>query len=567
MNRNVTVGLIVTVALIAAALFFLKDSILFYSKSADDQDTYAQSHPTIFKKIINLGLDIQGGIRIVLEIDRSNLPKEASADILDRAYTVIENRINYLGVAEPSIQKQGKDRIIVELPGFRDESAASRVIGSTAQLEFNLLREPAELDKAIKVVDNALKGLKTGDTAAASASADTNVVKTKEAQTKAQNLFEGKEAGRDTAAGAAESTAAGTKKEEAVTSFSELLSGIGEQIGVLESNKAKVEKILGRKDVHEALQRSGLGGSNFLWGHETRVANGSMYRMLYYVKSTPEMRGDGIKDARGSIDRGGFSAGSAIVELEMNNKGARTFARVTGANVQKYLAIVLDSTVYSAPVIRSKIPSGRAQIEGSFTMEEAKNLAIVLRAGALPAPVKIMEQRIIGPSLGKDSIHDCVIAAILGSFLVFVFMLIYYKLSGAYAVFALVLNMLFVLAAMACVNATLTIPGICGLVLNIAVAVDANVLICERIREELHLGKTVRSAIDIGYKRVFVVIMDSNLTMLIKAAILFWIGTGPIKGFAITLMFGLIISMFTSLYITHVMYNIFTPKTGEKLSI
>ena len=565
MNRNITIGLIVTVGLVALALFLLKDSIIFYSKNTADQDKYAASHPTIFKKIINMGLDIQGGMRIVMEIDRSNVPKEATGDLLDRAYTVIENRINGLGVAEPTIQKQGTDRIIVELPGFRDEAAASKVIGSTAQLEFNLLREPAELDKAIKVVDNALKGQKIADTGAAAAAADTAAIKKKESQSKAQSLFEGKEAGKDTAAAAESNDTA--EEKAAATSFSELLSGIGEQIGVLESNKAQVDAILSRKDVKDALERSGLGGSNFLWGHETRVANSSIYRMLYYVKSRPEMRGDAIKDARGSIDRGGFTAGQAIVEMEMNNKGARTFARVTGANVNKYMAIVLDSTVYSAPVIRSKIPSGRAQIEGSFTMEEAKNLAIVLRAGALPAPVKIMEQRTVGPSLGQDSIHDCVYAAIIGSILVFLFMLIYYKLSGAYAVFALILNLLFVLAAMACINATLTIPGVCGLVLNMAVAVDANVLICERIREELHLGKTVRSAIEIGYKRVFVVIMDSNLTMLLKALILFWIGTGPIKGFAVTLMFGLVISMFTSLYITHIMYNVFTPKTGEKLSI
>ncbi|HUI93264.1 MAG TPA: protein translocase subunit SecD [Chitinivibrionales bacterium] len=565
MNRNITIGMIVTVALIGLALFFLKDSILFYTKSPQEQDKYAQSHPTVFKKIINLGLDIQGGMRIVLEIDKSNLPKEATGDILDRAYTVIENRINGLGVAEPSIQKQGTERIIVELPGFRDEAAASRVIGSTAQLEFNLLREPAELDKAIKVIDNTLKGQKPADTGAAAASADTLTTKKKEAQSKAQSLFEGKELHKDTAAAAAESTQ--TEDTTTAASFSELLSGVGEQIGVLESNKAKVDAILARKDVKDALERSGLGGSNFLWGHETRVLGSSLYRMLYYVKSRPEMRGDAIRDARGSIDRSGFSAGQAIVELEMNNKGAKTFSRVTGANVNKYLAIVLDSTVYSAPVIRSKIPSGRAQIEGSFTMEEAKNLAVVLRAGALPAPVKIMEQRTVGPSLGQDSIRDATYAAIIGAVLVFIFILFYYKLSGAYAVFALILNLLFVLAAMATINATLTIPGICGLVLNLAVAVDANVLICERIREELHLGKTVRSAIDIGYKRVLVVILDSNLTMLIKAAILLWIGTGAIKGFAVTLMFGLIISMFTSLYITHIMYNIFTPKTGEKLSI
>jgi SecD/SecF fusion protein len=563
MKNNITVGLLITAALVAIAIFFLKDSIIFYSKSPADQDKYASTHPTIFKKIINLGLDIQGGMRIVLEVDKSNLPKEATGDILDRAYTVIENRINGLGVAEPSIQKQGKDRIIVELPGFRDEGAASRVIGSTAQLEFNLLRDPADLDKAIKVIDNVLKGQKVADT---TAQADTTTQKKKEAQVKAQNLFGGKEQVRDSAAAAESLATAGGEKEQA-TSFSELLSGIGEQLGVLESNKAKVDEILHRKDVITSLERSGLGGSNFLWGHETRVANASIYRMLYYVKSHPEMRGDAIKDARGSIDRSGFSAGAAIVELEMNNKGAHTFARVTGANVGKYMAIVLDSTVYSAPVIRSKIPSGRAQIEGSFTMEEAKNLSVVLKAGALPAPVKIMEQRTVGPSLGQDSIRDCVYAAFIGTLLVFIFMMIYYKMSGIYAVVALIINLLFVLAAMAMVNATLTIPGIAGLVLNLAVAVDANVLICERIREELHLGKTVRSAIDIGYKRVFVVIMDSNLTMLIKAAILLWIGTGPIKGFAVTLMFGLLISMFTSLYMTHIMYHIFTPKTGEKLSI
>jgi SecD/SecF fusion protein len=565
MKNNITVGLIITAALIAIAIFFLKDSFIFYSKNPAEQDKYASTHPTVFKKIINLGLDIQGGMRIVLEVDRSNLPKEATGDLLDRAYTVIENRINGLGVAEPTIQKQGKDRIIVELPGFRDEAAARNVVGSTAQLEFNLLRDPADLDKAIKVIDNVLKGQKIADTG--TAPPDSTSLKTKEAQAKAQTLFGGKEHAKDSATVAESLATAENEKEEQSSSLSDLLTGIGEQLGVLESNKAKVDQILHRKDVNTALERSGMGGSNFLWGHETRVVNASIYRMLYYVKSHPEMRGDAIKDARGSIDRSGFSAGAAIVELEMNNKGARTFARVTGANVNKYMAIVLDSTVYSAPVIRSKIPSGRAQIEGSFTMEEAKNLSVVLKAGALPAPVKIMEQRTVGPSLGQDSIRDCLYAALIGTLLVFIFMIIYYKMSGIYAVVALILNLLFVLAAMAMVNQTLTIPGIAGLVLNLAVAVDANVLICERIREELHLGKTVRSAIDIGYKRVFVVIMDSNLTMLIKAGILLWIGTGPIKGFAVTLMFGLLISMFTSLYMTHIMYNIFTPKTGEKLSI
>jgi SecD/SecF fusion protein len=566
MKRNTTISLIITIAALALSLFFLKDSIIFYSKNQQARDEYAQTHPTIFKKIINMGLDIQGGMRIVMEIDRSNVPKEATGDLLDRAYTVIENRINGLGVAEPSIQKQGTERIIVELPGFRDEGAASKVIGSTAQLEFNLLREPAELDKAIKVIDNALKGQKTADTgAAAAAAADTSATKKKEAQSKAQSLFEGKDQSKDTAA-AAESTETAEEKA-AAASFSELLSGIGEQIGVLESNKSKVDGILSRKDVREALERSGLGGSNFLWGHETRVLNAAIYRMLYYVKSRPEMRGDAIKDARGSIDRGGFSAGQAIVELEMNNRGARTFGRVTGANVGKYLAIVLDSTVYSAPVIRSKIPSGRAQIEGSFTMEEAKNLAVVLRAGALPAPVKIMEQRTVGPSLGLDSTRRGLYASIISLILVFGFMLVYYRMSGLIACGTLILNIVFVFGMMSAINSTLTLPGIAGLILNIGMAVDANVLIYERIREELRFGKTVRSAIDAGFKRALITIMDSQLTTLITALILLWAGTGPIKGFAITLTFGLIISLFTQITVTRAIFDLIPISKDNKLSI
>jgi len=565
MKRNTTLSIILTIGAVVFSLFFLKDSIIFYSKNAQQQSDYAATHPNIFKKIINLGLDIQGGMRFVLEIDRSNLPKEAQGDILERAYTVIENRINGLGVAEPMIQKQGKDRIIVELPGFRDEAAATGVIGSTAQLEFNLLREPADLERAIKVIDNTVKGVKLGDTTAAAVK-DTATQKEKEAQQKAQSLFQGKEkAAADTAK--AKKDSAGVEKEEAVSSFSELLTGMGEQIAVLESNKAKVSGILGRKDVQEALERSGLGGSVFLWGHETRVQGSSQYRMLYYVKSRAEMKGDAIKDARGSIDRGGMSMGQAIVELEMNSKGARTFARVTAANIGKYLAIVLDSTVYSAPVIRSKIPSGRAQIEGSFTMEEAKNLSVVLRAGALPAPVKIVEQRIVGPSLGQDSVRKGGMASLLGFILIIIFMVVYYRYCGLIANGALVLHLLFVLGMMAAINATLTLPGIAGLILNVGMAVDANVLIYERIREELRMGKTPRSAIDAGYNRAIITIVDTQIVTLITALILLWAGTGPIKGFAITMILGILFTLFTQVVITRAFFNVIPISKDNQLSI
>ncbi|HEX7510235.1 MAG TPA: protein translocase subunit SecD [Chitinivibrionales bacterium] len=565
MKRNTTLSIVLTIAAVAFSLFFLKDSIIFYTKNVQKQTEYAATHPNIFKKIINLGLDIQGGMRFVLEIDRSNLPKEATGDLLERAYTVIENRINGLGVAEPMIQKQGKDRIIVELPGFRDEGAASKVIGSTAQLEFNLLREPADLERAIKVIDNVMKGEKLTDSAGTPAK-DTVSAKKKEEQEKAKNLFTGQEkTAVDSGKGKADSALA--EKEEATTSFSELLTGMEGQIAVEERNKAKVDKILSREDVRAALERAGLGGSIFLWGHESRVQGSTLNRMLYYVKARPEMRGDAIKDARASIDRGGMSMGQSIVELEMNSKGARTFARVTAANIQKYLAIVLDSTVYSAPVIRSKIPSGRAQIEGSFTMEEAKNLAIVLRAGAMPAPVKIVEQRIVGPSLGQDSVKKGALASAIGFGLIIIFMVFYYRSCGLIANGALVLHILFVLGMMAAINATLTLPGIAGIVLNVGMAVDANVLIYERIREELRLGKTPRSAIDAGYNRAIITIVDTQIVTLLTAIILFWAGTGPIKGFAITMILGILFTLFTQVVITRAFFNVIPISKDNKLSI
>jgi preprotein translocase subunit SecD len=279
------------------------------------------------------------------------------------------------------------------------------------------------------------------------------------------------------------------------------------------------------------------------------------------------MRGDVINDARASIDQSGMRAGGAKVDIEMNTRGAKRFSRVTASNVNKFLAIVLDSTIYSAPRIIQKIPLGRAEITGNFTMDEAKNLAIVLRAGALPAPVSIIEERTVGPSLGQDSIKKGMYAGLIGTAIVILFMLIYYQLSGVIALIALILNVISVLAIMAGVHATLTLPGIAGLILLIGIGVDANVIIFERIREEMALGKTVRSAIDAGYSSAFVTIMDANLTTLFTAFILFWKGTGPIRGFAIILIFGIITSLFTALFVSRLLMNLIVNKTKNSLSI
>jgi protein-export membrane protein SecD len=567
MKKNGPISILIVLAAVAVAVYFLVPSFIYYSKAPQQREEYLRQHPAILKKILNLGLDLQGGMRLVLEVDRSNLEKGADKDLLDRAYTVVENRINALGVAEPSIQKQGTDRIIVELPGLKDESSAKGVIGRTAQLQFNLLREPAQLENALTVIDNVITGKAQKDTITdTTASKDSASIKTQEQQNLAEKLFKGSE--KDSTA----DTAASKKSVESASifnpqSFKELLTSLGDQVGVKDDNIPKVKEILAREDVRLALEKAGLGSNAFFWSHDTSMIQGGIYRILYYVKGSPEMRGDIIKDARVSIDQGGMAAGRAKVDLEMNSKGALRFASVTAANVNKFLAIVLDSTVYSAPRIIQKISGGRAEITGSFTMNDAKNLAIVLRAGALPAPVKIIEERVVGPSLGFDSINQSFKAGVIGTILVLLFMFFYYRVSGVIAIIALVINIVGVLAAMAAVNATLTLPGIAGIILQVGMGVDASVLILERIREELRLGKTTRSAIDAGFERAFTTILDSNLTTIVTALVLFWKGTGPIRGFSVTLTLGLLISLFTALFVTRVFMDIIFQKNSNKMSI
>ena len=262
-----------------------------------------------------------------------------------------------------------------------------------------------------------------------------------------------------------------------------------------------------------------------------------------------------LVDAQPQIDSAQYN--QPYVSIKFNAKGAKIFKTVTTNNVGKRLAIVLDNVIRSAPVIREPIGGGRAQIEGSFTLEEAKDLAIVLRAGSLPAPIKILEERTVGPSLGKDSIDQGIRATIIGSLLVLFFMFIYYKLSGLIANIALVFNMVIIFAVLAAFEAALTLPGIAGIVLTLGMAVDANVLIFERIREELRAGKTIWASVDAGYAKAFSAIFDSNLTTVLAAAILFQFGTGPVKGFAVTLCVGIMASFFTAIFVTRVVFDYF----------
>ena len=559
MKKNTPIRILLVLATVIVAIYFLIPSVTYYSKTPEQRELIRQNQPNILKKILNLGLDLQGGMRLVLEIDRSKLENRDDKDVLDRAYTVIENRINALGVAEPIIQKQRNDRIIVELPGLKDEAAAKSVIGKTAQLEFNLVREPDQLRRALSVIDNVLTGKEGPATADSSEKADS--LDKKEQEAIANRLFKS-EKSNDSAADSSATDAA-----TSAAKLKDLLVQMGDQVAARMDHVGKVNAILTRDDVQQALKRAGLGNNSFLWDHDTTNLGNSGYRVLYYVKGTPEMRGDVIKNAQATIGQSEMRGSGAKVDIEMNAKGARTFSSVTAANRDKFLAIVLDSTVYSAPRIIQKIPFGKAEITGNFTMEEAKNLAIVLRAGALPAPVKIIQEQVVGPSLGQDSIEKGLFAGLIGAVLVVLFILIYYRMSGLIALIALAINILIILAVMAGIHATLTLPGIAAIILLIGMNVDANVIIFERIREELRLGKTATNAIKSGYETAFVTIMDSNLTTLITAFILLWKGTGPIRGFAVTMILGIVASLFTALFVSKVLMDMLFQKNKNTLSI
>jgi preprotein translocase subunit SecD len=360
----------------------------------------------------------------------------------------IRNRVDQFGVAEPTIQRQGENRILVQLPGIQDPARAKALIGKTAVLEFKFLDEQADVERAVR-----------------------------EGPPPGSQLLYGRRVDRDTKA-------------------------------------------------------------------ETKVP--------YVVKTPVLLTGDLIRTAEVRIQ----DSGEPYVSVEFNATGARVFGDLTEKNVGRRLAIVLDGNVHSAPVIRERIPSGQAQITGGFTAEEARDLAIILRAGALPAPVQILEERTVGPSLGADSIRKGIVSTLAGAVAVILFMVIYYRLSGLIADAALLLNLLILLACMAAFHATLTLPGIAGIVLTIGMAVDTNILIFERIREEFRLGKTVRAAIDAGFKRAFTTVIDTHVTVVVSGIILYQFGTGPVKGFAVSLMIGILASLFTAVFFTRLVFDL-----------
>jgi SecD/SecF fusion protein len=540
--------------LILASLWYLYPSIRLWSMSQPEKQTLRTTEPqdlmSLEKKALKLGLDLKGGMHVVLQVDRSKLKEDERKDAVDRALEIIRNRVDQFGVTEPLILKQGDDRVVVELPGLQDVDRAQALIGQTAQLEFKLLESQENTTAILKKIDEVL-AQKEAPSKIEEEKAET-LKGTEEKKKIAKDLF-GEEKPESTSDTTDTSSFLETEEEDyyAEKPFTSLMEGFGGYwLGVPIENKPKIELLLSDPKVKELIPED----DEFAWATRTEVIQGMEYQKLYLLKKRMEFSGKYLVDAR-PIARDEY--GKPYVNFKLTKEGGRKFARLTGANIKKPLAIILDGRVESAPEIQSKIrDEGRITMGGNATFDEAMDLAIVLRAGALPAPVKIIENRIIGPSLGQDSIRKGMTSAIIGFCAVLLFMAIYYKLSGTIADIALLLNLTFLMAVMSALHATLTMPGIAGIILTIGMSVDANVLIFERIREELRTGKTIRASIDAGYKRALLAIIDSHVTTLITAAVLFQFGTGPVKGFAVSLSLGVAISLFTAVVITRVIFEI-----------
>jgi preprotein translocase subunit SecD len=642
MSKNLIPRYIIIGIVLAWALLTLWPSVKYQQLSPEDIEDMREAGTleTLENKIIKLGLDLKGGIYIVLEVDLPTLVttlainkdakfertvndvrntltenpqrefftvftekisenglrlpryydvdygakaedilnsiQEQADDAINRVLEILQNRVDQFGVSEPTIQKQGNRRIIVELAGIQDSERARTLLQSTAQLEFFLVKSPEVTNDILSQIDKVVKGDEELEALAAAVDGEQGQTEDGElAVSNDQTISISELFGKDEVSSEdAESGDTAVVVDQNIFQerpFSAMLRALGNNIAVPEKNLYAIKKIINKPEVQDKLA---LGNGRFLFAPEAEsfTTNSGLEEPLvymYYLEHDADLTGGVIEEANATIGGQGTSAvGQPIVLLDMNSEGARTWSRITGANIGRRIAIVLDKKVHMAPSIRTKITDGGTMIEGFANMDEAKDIAIVLRAGALPAPVKIIEERIVGPSLGADSVKRGTYSVLLGLALILVFLLVYYKLSGVIADFALIWNILLVLAVLASLGATLTLPGIAALILTVGMSVDANVIIFERIREESRKGKTPRTAIDSGYARALTTIIDANVTTLVAALVLYQFGTGPIRGFATVLFWGIMISMFTAIFVTRTIFNSFAERRGlKKLSI
>lgn len=468
--------------------------------------------------------------------------QQQETDAVTRAMEIIRNRVDQYGVSEPEIQKQGSRRIIVQLPGVAREEEAKRLLQGRALLEFKLVKESNFAIPIMNQIDAALANTGKIDS-----------LGTKDSSTVAQ---------ADTSKKEKDMTAEEFAKKHPFFAVARMMDPQGRipDTYVKGTERAKLSSYLGRPEVRKVMPDN----IEFVYdANPEKGPDGQDYYRMYMVNKEAELGGSVITDAKSNIDP---STSSPIVSMQMNSEGAREWARITGSNVGKRCAIVLDGVIYSAPNIQGKIPSGSSQISGMPNLDEAKLLEIVLKAGALPAPIDILEQRTVGPSLGQDSVTQGFNSGWMAYLLVAIFMGLYYKRAGNFAGFAVIVTILLTMGVLAAFNATLSLPGIAGIVLTMGMAVDANVLIYERIREELAVGKTLKAAVDSGFKTSFSAIFDSNVTTLITGIILYQFGSGPVQGFALTLMIGIVTSLFSQLVLVRVLFDFFVAK-GYKINV
>ncbi len=612
--------LILILILVGSATYTLIPSYNKYFTENQHQD-YRNS------KALKLGLDLQGGMYVLLEIDlpvliekladkktdelkelirlankqsvetnsdffneffnqseknnvrlsknyiklRSQVSEKADNDLIIKllknnrdnaiqsAIEILRNRVDEFGVSEPTIQRFGDNRIIVELAGIQDPERARLLIQRTASLELALVLDD-RYDNVVSLIDNYFINNKIDQI--------DDVVEDIKPQldTNSEDILLNANSNDELTFNFDEFPNPDNINENP---FSGYISSVPEGYGVLLPYISKVNALLDKMKNNDALPR----GGRFVWGNSMK--NYSLgteglleYKPLYYITNNPSITGGMIRNPNARIaPPGSQNAGQWVISLDMNEKGARSWNTFTGANIGKRVAIVLDDKVYMAPYINDQIPTGQTLISGLDDANEAKDIANVLRAGELPAPINIIEERTVGPSLGADSIKSGRDALILAFITILIFILFYYKTSGIFANIALLLNVFFVLSMLSLLGATLTLPGIAGLILTIGISVDANVIIFERIKEELRTGKDIFSGIQSGYKRAFITIFDANITTLIAAFVLANIGSGPIKGFAVTLSIGIICSMFTAIFITKTFFIMLLKTNIKKLSI
>ncbi|MGH1365211.1 MAG: protein translocase subunit SecD [Calditrichia bacterium] len=635
MTNTVYSKIALTLFVVGLFAYLVYPTYHWYDLGAEGREALKTSdrgaYDDLSKKAIKLGLDLQGGMHVVMEVDVESLfdklaknkdarfnealaasAKEsreddanmvtaldrnltaAGADLMlyygdrerrskedvitflqeqkiesiDRSLEILRNRIDEFGVSEPIIQKQGNTRIMIELAGVTSRERVLELIGKTAKLEFRMLKEQQVAFRAASRINDFLTG-QVDSTADGSEDSAGDIAEEVNESTDTTAQVSGEDLFGDSSSDSAATDATADEVDIDASLFAFTQTGIFVHF----KNIDRFKEMVNSTDEVKNIINQEAGRSVFMLG-KTPIDISSQpeenrYIPVFMVTGQSDLDGNTIVDAsrsRSSLDDLGSTGWEA--NIRFNNEGRETFSRLTGANIGKQMAIILDNRVQSAPTIQSKISQGRARITNLDTAEEAEDLAVVLKAGALPTASEIIEERTVGPSLGQDSVTSGTWSALIGLAFVAVFMLIYYRFGGFVANIALVLNIFILVGVMAGFGFTLTLPGIAGIILTIGMAVDANVLIFERIREELDKGKSAWHALDEGYGKAFITILDANVTTFIAGVVLFNFGSGPVRGFAVTLMIGILASMFTAIFVTRTIFEfLLTKKYIKELSV